>query len=560
MNEKLEKAYSEEDYKRPMLPYKSYLSSLEEVFDFSIIGSVLDLGCQNGRLIEAIKRKYASINVLGVDYFTWARDHADESIRQYVKLEDLAKPVDFGGQFDLVNSSEVGEHIEKESEDVFIDNLIKATRHTLVLTWSNQASHDHDQHQNPRPKSYIIKKIEAKGLVYWKEASVDLSNSLRSNLSGIGHNWWADDVMVFRTYKFFKPQSSYLVQQLNSDDLNHKKFHVSKGLYYISLQKAFKQLTEKILSLSSQKKAATVIRASDGDYFFIRKIEIGSAKPGKRALTKSYDEVNIPLYRAMFWHNDIIAVSIEKHFHNSWKKYLFYEIVDKILWKFNFKYKGKNTFKYFNFLLDKILSPLIARKFFLYPLTSFFSLYKGQSYKEKSRQIISKTQTPLESVYALVASGWIFKNFKNQIGIIAGEKKCELIEMLMKRQEYREYIGMDLFTDYIKVPQKGAADNVEELARNIGEQIKSSKAKIFLVGVGSAKIALMPMLKAYSDAIFIDAGAGIDALAGVVCQERPYFCEWVDYRINGYDYEKVDFMDQGNPAWNKKEYKTKWID
>jgi hypothetical protein len=178
----------------------------------------------------------------------------------------------------------------------------------------------------------------------------------------------------------------------------------------------------------------------------------------------------------------------------------------------------------------------------------------------KAESIVDKTYMPMEAVYALVPNKWLFKNFKNQIGIIAGEKKAELIEKLMQRPEYREYIGMDSFTEYIKVPQKGAADNLEILAQEIGEKIKNSRAKIFLVGVGSAKIGLLPMLKAFSNAIFIDVGAGIDALAGVVCQQRPYYCEWVDYRLKTYDYTQVDFMDQGNPAWNNPNYKTKWIE
>ena len=55
MNPDLEKEYSEEEYKRELLPYKIYLNSLEEVFDFFIINSIIDFGCNNGRLIETIK-------------------------------------------------------------------------------------------------------------------------------------------------------------------------------------------------------------------------------------------------------------------------------------------------------------------------------------------------------------------------------------------------------------------------------------------------------------------------------------------------------------------------
>ena len=70
----------------------------------------------------------------------------------------------------------------------------------------------------------------------------------------------------------------------------------------------------------------------------------------------------------------------------------------------------------------------------------------------------------------------------------------------------------------------------------------------------------MPLLKEYSDAIFIDVGCGLDALAGIVCQDRPYFADWTDYRLKDYDYKSIDFMDQGNPAWERPYFKTKYIE
>jgi len=559
MNPNLEKEYSEEEYKRELLPYKMYLNSIEEVFDFSIIDSMADFGCANGRLIEAVKRKYSHIEVLGIDYFDWALKYADETIKDKIKLMDLSKKQDFGKKFDLVNCSELGEHIKRKEEEIFINNLINATKNILVLTWSNLRSSDNDQHQNPRPKKYIINKIKGKGLVYWEEATEVLSNALSKNLIGVGYSWWSDNILVFKKVNFFRPKSTYLIQNINSDDATHKIVHNKRGLYYKSLQESFIELKDLIISLSARRKSTTILRASDGDYYFLRKIEIGSAKPGKRALTKSYDQVNIPLFRSLFWQNDIITVSIEKKMHNSWKKYIFYDLADKIFWKLNFKLKGKNIFKYIHYIIDLTISPIISRKFFLIFVSWITSLLKGHSYKNKARKIINKRYIPMECVYASVANKWIFRNFRNQIGIIGAGSKLGLIRKLTEYKQYRNYIGVDYFSDYIEVPQIGAADDVFKLSQEIGKKIMQSQAKIFLVGVGSAKIALMPLLKAYSDAIFIDVGCGIDALAGIVCQERPYFADWVNYRIKSYDYSKVDFMDKDNPACDNKGYKTIYL-
>ena len=37
----------------------------------------------------------------------------------------------------------------------------------------------------------------------------------------------------------------------------------------------------------------TFYKFGDGDYFFLHQIEHGSAKPGVRALSKNYNEINI---------------------------------------------------------------------------------------------------------------------------------------------------------------------------------------------------------------------------------------------------------------------------
>ena len=560
MNPQLAQEYIEEDYERPLLPYKFYLDALEEVFDLSIVDSFLDLGCNNARLLEALNRKYRHLELLGVDYFQWSKDHADTSVRDRVQLLDLAQPQHFAKPYDIVNCSEVGEHIERAAEDVFLNNLVACTNKILILTWSNEPSHGNDQHQNPRSKNYIIQRLQQKGLYYWPEASQNLSWSLRKNLGGIGHGWWADNVMIFRRLRFLPIHSAYYIQGLNTDNVNHKKYFLKPGLYYQSLQAAFLRLAQTILALSRQRKGASILRASDGDYFFIRGIGIGSAKPGRRALTKPYDEINLPLFRRLFWQNDIITVSVEKPMHRAWKKFIFYELADQVLRKFKFKIRGHEAFKVIQHVLDPILSPLATNPGFLNIISWLYARKKGPGYWQKSQQIVDKTYMPMEAVYALLASKWLLRNFKNQIGIITGGPKLALIQKLMGYQEYRQYIETDSFTDYLEIPQIGAADNLEQLAERLGQRVAQSQAKVFLVAAGSSKIGLMPLLKAYSDAIFIDAGAGVDALAGIISQDRPYFADWVNFRLRHYDYSDVDFMDQGNPAREDKKFTTVYLD
>ena len=48
-----------------------------------------------------------------------------------------------------------------------------------------------------------------------------------------------------------------------------------------------------------------------------------------------------------------------------------------------------------------------------------------------------KIDYPMEFNYAIVLNKWVFKTFKNQIGLIGGCEKIKVIQELMKHQESR---------------------------------------------------------------------------------------------------------------------------
>lgn len=156
---------------------------------------------------------------------------------------------------------------------------------------------------------------------------------------------------------------------------------------------------------------------------------------------------------------------------------------------------------------------------------------------------------PMELIYCLVATRWIFKQFPNQIALIGGSEKMKIIQELMKYSEYREYLGTDTFTDYISVPERFTCDNTENIFNSIKSQIESSKAKIFLFGIGIGKLAIAHHFKEVSNAVFIDVGCGISALAGTTSVERPYFGSWINFRLKGWNYgamDPIDFYDTPN--------------
>ena len=160
---------------------------------------------------------------------------------------------------------------------------------------------------------------------------------------------------------------------------------------------------------------------------------------------------------------------------------------------------------------------------------------------------------PSEFVYGLTSNKWFLSEFKNDIGIIGADKKLEVIQMLMEKDQYKNYLQLDKFSDYISIPQKFAVDKVNKIERQIKKQLESSSSKIFLIGVGHVKSALLHQLKEYKDAQFIDIGVGIDALAGIVNNQRPYFGNWENYRIkNSKIYDEIDFLINKNKISNIK--------
>ncbi len=148
---------------------------------------------------------------------------------------------------------------------------------------------------------------------------------------------------------------------------------------------------------------------------------------------------------------------------------------------------------------------------------------------------------PLECVYGLIASRELLKS-NYRLGLIGSDKKIALIKKLLNYSEYTDYIGRKEFQDYISVPEKGSANDVLSLADSIKSQLKSD-IDIYLVGIGIAKLVILPMISQNNKAVFLDVGCGISALAGLTSNDRPYFADWLNFRMKDYDYGEVDVMD-----------------
>ena len=225
-------------------------------------------------------------------------------------------------------------------------------------------------------------------------------------------------------------------------------------------------------------KSATYYKFGDGDYYFLKKESVGSATPGKRALSKSYDSID---------HDKFV--------------------------------EGAQLCDYYTCEI--------------YP----------ENTQRFSEVINKEIDFPAEFGYGLVTSKWLLETFKGKIGLIGADTKMNIIKNLMEAPQYQEYLGLEKFEDYISLPQKFACDDIDATEKMVGEQLEKSTSKIFLMGMGHVKSGLIHRLKKYTDAVFLDVGASIDALAGIIDVDRPYAGDWTNYQIDEKQlYEDVDLL------------------
>ena len=74
------------------------------------------------------------------------------------KVLDLSEPIKFDTPFSWVMSLEVGEHLPKKFEDIFINNLHNNNEKGIVLSWAVKGQGG-DGHFNEQNNDYIKSKI-----------------------------------------------------------------------------------------------------------------------------------------------------------------------------------------------------------------------------------------------------------------------------------------------------------------------------------------------------------------------------------------------------------------
>jgi cyclopropane fatty-acyl-phospholipid synthase-like methyltransferase len=146
--------------------------------------SVIDLGCGNGSYAKEFNKEGFSCDCYD------GNPNTKELTGGLCSEANLAEEIDFNRKYDCVFSLEVGEHIPKEFESIFIDNLIRHSKALIILSWAVVGQGGRG-HINERNNDYIENNFLEKG---WKR-NKEKENILREKSS---LKWFKKTIMVYQ--------------------------------------------------------------------------------------------------------------------------------------------------------------------------------------------------------------------------------------------------------------------------------------------------------------------------------------------------------------------------
>jgi len=104
--------------------------------------SIIDFGCGLGSYLEGALQANTK-RVLGIDIgYDISKEFIPEYMQGYIKQGHVGRKLDYG-KWDCALSIEVAEHLLPEEEDVFIENLVRASSRLIVLTAAYSFSYMH---------------------------------------------------------------------------------------------------------------------------------------------------------------------------------------------------------------------------------------------------------------------------------------------------------------------------------------------------------------------------------------------------------------------------------
>ena len=124
------------------------------------VKSVLDVGCARGTWLRAWS-ELGIMDLHGVDGDYVDRQMLEIPISNFTTA-NLSVAFDLGRQFDLVQSLEVGEHIEENASEIFVDSLARHARRYILFS-AAPPGQGGEYHVNEQPYEFWREKFEVRG-------------------------------------------------------------------------------------------------------------------------------------------------------------------------------------------------------------------------------------------------------------------------------------------------------------------------------------------------------------------------------------------------------------
>jgi len=230
--------------------------------------------------------------------------------------------------------------------------------------------------------------------------------------------------------------------------------------------------------LVESRDSATFYKFGDGDYRFLTAQEVGSAKPGSRALSLPYSKINLQAHKDGA--NKCNFYTCELYPEN---KQMFSDVIDR-----DINYPAEYGYG------------LVANKWLMNEFQSSIGILGAQPKVMIIQELME------------------YSEYQDYLGL---EKFKDYIYFPQK------FAADDL-------------DKLESIVRPQLEK-STSKIFLLGIGHAKSGI-LHKFSEWKPNSIFLDVGAGIDMIAGSINIRRPYAGDWTNYRIKKYDYSNIDYL------------------
>jgi hypothetical protein len=145
---------------------------------------VLDFGCGNAFYISELEKK--GFKCAGVEGF-----QLNNFLHDNIIIKDISQPVNLE-IIGSVISLEVGEHLPKESEQIFLDNITKHSSGIVVLSWALPGQPGVG-HINCQPQDYIIEEMERRNFIFSPFTTKDARKNIDDNT-----DWFRRTLLIFK--------------------------------------------------------------------------------------------------------------------------------------------------------------------------------------------------------------------------------------------------------------------------------------------------------------------------------------------------------------------------